>query len=188
MPIGTLSAAKTFKITNNTANSINVTAITASSDYVINTGTCLTTPIAHAKFCTVSVQVQPTSPTDNGAIIITDNAPNGLPLVVKLSTTTTGSTNAPISLSKTSLTFKVVTGGTSATQTITVTNTSGSTVTLGTISASSDYAIVGNTCPGSLAAAGTCTFGITFNPVFVGSVGGSVAVAYTGNNSPQLRR
>ena len=186
VPIGTLSAAKTFKITNNTANSINVTAITASSDYVINTGTCLTTPIAHAKFCTVSVQVQPTSPTDNGAIIITDNAPNGLPLVVKLSTTTTGSTNAPISLSKTSLTFKVVTGGTSATQTITVTNTSGSTVTLGTISASSDYAIVGNTCPGSLAAAGTCTFGITFNPVFVGSVGGSVAVAYTGNNSPQL--
>src|SRR5208337_3825034 len=38
VPIGTLSAAKTFKITNNAAGSINVTAITASSDYVVNTG------------------------------------------------------------------------------------------------------------------------------------------------------
>jgi hypothetical protein len=184
--IGTLSAAKTFKITNNSSGSINVTAITASSDYVISTGTCLTTAIGHAKYCTVSVQVQPTSATDDGAIIITDNAPGGLPLVVALSSTATGGPTTPISLSKTSLTFKAVTGGTSAAQTITVTNTSGSTLTLGSISASSDYAIVNNTCGSSLAAGGTCTFGITFDPVFVGKIGGSIAVAYTGNNSPQL--
>jgi len=79
-----------------------------------------------------------------------------------------------------------VTGGVSATQTITVTNTSASAVTMGTTTASSDYAIVNNLCTGSLAAAGTCTFGITFNPTFVGSIGGAAAVAYTGNNSPQL--
>jgi Abnormal spindle-like microcephaly-assoc'd, ASPM-SPD-2-Hydin/Bacterial Ig-like domain len=57
---------------------------------------------------------------------------------------------------------------------------------MGTITASSDYAIVNNLCPSSLAVAGTCTFGITFNPAFVGSIGGSAAVPYTGNNSPQL--
>jgi hypothetical protein len=184
--IGTLSAAQTFKITNNFSGSVNVTAITASSDYVINTGTCLTTPLAKGKYCTVSVQVLPTSATDDGAIIVTDNAPNGLPLVVKLSSAATGGPTTPISLSKTSLTFKELTGGTSASQTITVTNTSASAVTLGTTSASGDYAIVSNTCTGSLAAGKTCTFGITFNPTFVGTIEGSAAIAYTGNNSPQL--
>ena len=184
--IGTLSASQTFKITNNTAGSVSVTAITASSDYQINTGTCLTAALASKKFCTVSVQVLPTSAADDGAILITDNAANSLPQVVKLTSAATGGPATPISLSKTSLTFKVVTGGTSASQTITVTNSSSSTVTLGTISASSDYAIVNNTCGTTLAASATCTFGITFDPVFVGAIEGSAAVAYTGNNSPQL--
>jgi hypothetical protein len=187
VPIGTTSPTKTFKITNNSPAAINVTGITASSDYTVtNTGTCLSQPLNHAATCTVTVDVAPTSPVDNGAIIIAHNAPNGLPVVVKLSATGTGGPTTPISLSKTSLTFKVLTGGVSATQTITVTNTSASAVTMGTTTASSDYAIVNNLCTGSLAAAGTCTFGITFNPTFVGSIGGSAAVAYTGNNSPQL--
>ena len=185
--IGTTSATKTFKITNNSANPINVTGITPSSDYTVtNTGTCLSAAINHAATCTVTVDVTPTSAVDNGAIIVTDNAPNGTPIVVKLSATGTGGSTTPISLSKTSLTFKVVTGGVSATQTITVTNTSASALTMGTITASSDYAIVNNLCPSSLPAAGTCTFGITFDPTFVGSIGGAAAVAYTGNNSPQL--
>jgi hypothetical protein len=185
--IGTTSATKTFKITNNSAGPINVTGITPSSDYTVtNTGTCLSGALNHAANCTVTVDVTPTSAVDNGAIIVTDNAPNGTPIVVKLSASGTGGPTTPISLSKTSLTFKVVTGGVSATQTITVTNTSASAVTMGTTTASSDYAIVNNLCTGSLAAAATCTFGITFNPTFVGSIGGSAAVAYTGNNSPQL--
>ncbi len=186
VPIGTLSAAKTFKITNNSAGSINITAITYSSDYVVNTGTCLTAAIAHGKYCTVSVQVQPTSATDNGSIIITDNAADGTPQVVALSATGTGGSSDPISLSKTTLTFKEVTGGVSTAQTITVTNTSGATLSLGAISVSSDYAIVNNNCGTSLGVSGTCTFGITFNPAFIGKIGGSAAVSYTGNNSPQL--
>ncbi len=185
--IGTTSATKTFKITNNSPSPINVTGITPSSDYTVtNTGTCLSAALNHAASCTVTVDVTPTSPVDNGAIIVTDNAPSGTPIVVKLSATGTGGSTTPISLSKTSLIFKVVTGGTSASQTITVTNTSGAALTMGTITASSDYAIVNNLCPSSLAAVGTCTFGIEFNPVFVGSIGGSAAVTYTGNNSPQL--
>src|ERR1700674_1214739 len=185
--IGTTSATKTFKITNNSPAAINVTGITASSDYTVtNTGTCLSAALNHAASCTVTVSVTPTSPVDNGSIIVSDNAPNGTPIVVKLSATGTGGATTPISLSKTSLVFKVVTGGISASQTITVTNTSASALTMRTITASSDYAIVNNLCPSSLAAAATCTFGITFNPTFVGSIGGAAAVAYTGNNSPQL--
>jgi PKD repeat protein len=184
--IGVLSTAQTLKIANASSNSVTITAIKASADYTINTGTCLTAPLAGGASCTVSVQVQPTSAKDDGAIIITANAPDATPLVVKLTSAATGGPTTPISLSKTSLTFKGVSGGTSAAQTVTVTNKSASAVTMGAISASSDYAIVGNTCTGSLATGKTCTFGITFNPVFVGTIEGSAAVAYTGNNSPQL--
>src|SRR4029077_5537505 len=180
--------AKTFKISNASSSAVTVNTITPSSDFTLSsTGTCLTTPLA-AKTgnCTVGVQVTPTAAVDNGAIIITDNAANGIPLVVKLTSEASGGSTTPISLSKTSLTFKVVWGGISPSKTITVTNTSGAALPMGTITASSDYAIVNNLCPSSLAVAGTCTFGITFNPTFVGSIGGSAAVPYTGNNSPQL--
>jgi hypothetical protein len=184
--VGTLSAAQTVKITNATAGAVTVTAVTASGDFVINTGTCLTTPLASAGSCTVSVQVQPTAAKVDGAIVITDNARGSLPLIVKLSSAATGGPTTPISLTKSSLTFKAAAGGTSATQTVTVTNKSASAVAIGTITASSDYTIVDNTCPASLAVKGTCKFQIAFNPTFVGTIEGSAAVAYTGNNSPQL--
>src|SRR6266404_5246432 len=140
IPIGTVSAAKTFKITNGTTGTISVTSILWSADYVVNTGTCLNTSLNKGQSCTVSVQVQPTSATDNGAIIITDNAPGATPLTVALLATGSGSPNAPISLSKSLLTFKGVKGGTSASQAVTVTNTSGSALTMGGITASNQYA------------------------------------------------
>ncbi|MGB8011989.1 MAG: Ig-like domain-containing protein [Terriglobales bacterium] len=186
--IGTTSAAKTFKITNNTAANVTINSITTNvSDYTITTGTCLTAAILPTKFCTVTVQVTPTSAADDGAIIITDNAPNAVPQVVKLTSAATAGTS-PISLSKTSLTFKALSGTTSAAQTITVTNTSGSTVTLGTITASADFAISATTCTSSLAAAGTCTISIEFEPTFIGSIGGAVAIPVNSPNidSPQL--
>ena len=187
--IGTISAAKTFKITNNTTNSVTINSITTSvPDYTITTGTCLTTPLpSKGKFCTVTVQVTPSSAADDGAIIVTDNAANALPLVVKLTSAATAG-SSPISLSKTSLIFKTLSGGTSAAQTITVTNTSASSVTLGTITASADYTILGNTCTASLAAAAKCTFQIEFQPTFVGKIEGSAAVPVNApnSNSPQV--
>jgi RHS repeat-associated protein len=187
--IGTISAAKTFKITNNTTSSVTINSITTNvPDYTINPGTCLTAPLpSKGKFCTVTVQVTPSSAADDGAIIVTDNAPNALPLVVKLTSAATAG-SSPISLSKTSLIFKTLSGSTSVAQTITVTNTSASTVTLGTITASADYTILGNTCTASLAAAAKCTFQIEFQPTFVGKIEGSAAVPVNApnSNSPQV--
>jgi RHS repeat-associated protein len=187
--IGTTSAAKTFKITNYTTGTVTISSITTSvTDYTITTGTCLTTPLApKTGNCTVTVTVTPTSATDDGSIIITDNAPNALPLAVKLTSTAAAGTS-PISLSKSSLSFKTLSGTTSAAQTITVINTSASAVTMGTITASTDYTILNNTCPSSLAAAAKCTIQITFSPTFIGSIEGSAAIAFTPstNNSPQL--
>jgi RHS repeat-associated protein len=189
--IGTTSAPKTFKITNTTTGTVTINSITTSvTDYTITTGTCLTAPLApKTGNCTVTVTVTPTSAVDDGAILITDNAPNALPLEVKLASAATAGTS-PLSLSKLSLTFKTLSGTTSAAQTVTITDTSASAVTMGAITASSDYAILNNTCPSSLAAAAKCTFQITFSPTFIGSIQGSAAVAFTSSssNSPQLVR
>ena len=187
--IGTTSAPKTFKITNTTTATVTINSITTNvTDYTITTGTCLTTPLApKTGNCTVTVTVTPTSAADDGSIIITDNAPDALPLAVKV-TSAANAGSSPISLSKTSLSFKTLSGTTSAAQTITVTNTSGSVVTMGTITASTDYTILNNTCLSSLATAAKCTFQITFSPTFVGSIEGSAAVPFTpsSDNSPQL--
>jgi hypothetical protein len=188
--VGTTSAAKTFKISNNTAAAVTITSITTNvSDYTITTGTCLTTPLAaRTGNCTVSVTVTPSSAAADGAIIITDNAPNAVPQVVKLTSAATGGTAPPISLSKTSLTFKTLSGTTSAAQTITVTNTSASSVTIGTLTPSTDYSVLNNTCTSALAASAKCTFEIEFSPTFVGTIEGAVAVPFTpsSNSSPQL--
>ncbi len=184
--IGTESAAKTFQIVNNSSSTVNITGITTSvTDYQINTGTCLTMSLAPAGSCTVSVQVTPSSVTDDGAIIVTDDVPNSTPLVVKLTSAATGA-KAPISLNKTSLKFAVAAGGTSAAQTVTVTNASQAVVALGTITASADYAISNTTCSSSLAVKGKCTISIEFQPTFVGTIEGTVAVPFTtsSGNSP----
>ena len=187
--IGTTSAAKTFKITNTTTAAVTISSITTNvTDYTVTTGTCLTTPLApKTGNCTVTVTVTPTSAVDDGSIFISDNAPNAFPLEVKLASAATSGTS-PLSLSKLSLAFKTLSGTTSAAQTITVTNTSASAVTMGAITASTDYTILDNTCPSSLAPAAKCTFQITFSPTFIGSIQGSAAVAFTSSssNSPQL--
>jgi RHS repeat-associated protein len=187
--IGTTSAAKTFKITNTTTGTVTINSITTNvTDYTVTTGTCLTTPLApKTGNCTVTVTVTPTSAVDDGSIFISDNAPNALPLEVKLASAATSGTS-PISLSKLSLAFKTLSGTTSAAQTLTVTNTSASAVTMGAITASTDYSVLNNNCPSSLAAAAKCTFQITFSPTFIGSIQGSAAVAFTSSssNSPQL--
>jgi large repetitive protein len=189
VPLGTTSVQKTFKIVNNTSGSVNVNNIAVSADYnLVSTGTCLTAALTHGQFCTVTISVTPTSATTNGAVVITTTA---ISVVVKLTATGTGTVGAPISLSKTALTFKAVNGGTSAAQTITVTNTSGASLTMGTLAASSNFSLATDNCSAKTLTAtspgNTCTFTVTFGPTFVGTVEGSVSVPYnTGSNSPQL--
>jgi len=188
--VGSQSAAKIFNITNNTtSSSVNVTSVTTNvPDYQIDTGTCLTDSLTAGASCTVTVQVTPTSATDNGAIIVTTDLAGAPPLVVKLTSAATGITN-PISLTPATLTFTTTSGGTSAAQTVTVKNTSSSSVALGQIAQSSDYIISSDSCSNATLAVknSTCTFKVQFQPAFVGSIGGSIAVPWgdgTAINTP----
>ena len=177
--VGSQSAPKIFNISNTTAsNSVNVTSVTTNvTDYQIDTGTCLSGPLAAGASCTVTVQVTPTSATDNGAIIVTTDVAQ--PLVVKLTSAATGITN-PISFTPATLTFTTTSGGTSAAQTVTVKDTNSSSVALGQIAPSSDYIISSDSCSNATLPAknSTCTFKVQFQPGFVGSISGSIAVPW----------
>ncbi len=187
IPIGSTSTAKNLKITNLDPSAVTITGINASSDYIVNTAPCMNVTLNPGKYCTMTVEAQPTSAVDNGAIVISDSL-GGTPLVVALSATGTGGGSPTLSLDKTTLTFKGAAGGISAVQTVTVTNTTANPVTMGAITASSGYSET-DTCPtvgNTLGANGTCTINVTFTPQFAGKINGSVAVSYTGTQSPQL--
>jgi hypothetical protein len=185
VPIGTLSAAKLVKVTNDNSIPVRITGITWSGGYVVNTGTCLKAALSSNASCSLTVKARPTAGVDKGSIII---RANGTRVVVALAATGTGNLHTPLVLSKTSLMFKAPMGGTSTVQQITVTNTSSSAVMMGAITASSDYAIFGTTCPDagdSLAAAASCMVEIVFTPQVSGKITGSVGIAFTGTSSPQ---
>ncbi|MBO0780431.1 MAG: choice-of-anchor D domain-containing protein, partial [Ktedonobacteraceae bacterium] len=78
-------------------------------------------------------------------------------------------------------------GTTSSPQQITITNTGTSALTLNSIAISGsnagDFAQT-NTCPGSLAAGGSCVVTVTFSPSAAGSRSASVTVASSAPNSP----
>ena len=147
--VGSQSAMKIFNVTNNTTSNFNITGVTTNvPDYQIDPGDCWTgspTQLAAGAMCTVTVQVTPTSATDNGAIIVTTDLSGAAPLVVKLTSAATGTTN-PISFTPATLTFTTTSGGTSAAQTVTVKNTSSGSVALGLITATADYAISSDSC------------------------------------------
>jgi hypothetical protein len=180
--VGSQSAMKIFNVTNNTTSNFNITGVTTNvTDYQIDPGDCWNgspTQLAAGASCMVTVQVTPTSATDNGAIIVTTDLAGATPLVVKLTSAATGITN-PISFTPATLTFTTTSGGTSAAQTVTV-KASSSSVALGQIAPSSDYIISGDSCSNATLPAknSTCTFKVQFQPGFVGSISGSIAVPW----------
>src|SRR5258708_19852969 len=70
---------------------------------------------------------------------------------------------------------------------VTALNQSAVTITIGTVSATTNFGIVSDTCSGALLAPNTsCTFGMTFTASALGAFSGTASVPYTGApGSPQ---
>ena len=82
---------------------------------------------------------------------------------------------AVATVSVTSLTFgNQIVGTTSAAQSVTLTNSGSAPLSITSIAASGDFAVTNNTCPASLAAAASCTFGVTFTPTATGARTGAI--------------
>jgi len=180
--VGVKSAPIVETVTNNQSVALNITNITASGDFS-QTNTCQN-PVPPNGTCTINVYFTPsTTGTRNGTLTVTDNASNS-PQTAAL--TGVGATSS-ISVSPTTLTFSAqVLNTTSAGQKVTVTNTGFVNITMNSVAASGSYGET-DTCAGTTLTPGqTCTVTVTFTPVVMGTLPGTLTINDAVAGAPQL--
>lgn len=179
--VGTTSASKPVTVRNTGTAATSVT-IGSTGDFA-QTNTCPATLNGGAN-CVVSVTFSPTAAgTRTGTITVTDAASNS-PQTVNLTGTGTA-TVATITVTPASLTFtSQAVGTTSASKPLTVKNT-GTASTSISIVPTGDFAQT-NTCGTTLNAGANCTVNVTFTPTVAGTRTGTISIADTASNSPQI--
>ena len=92
----------------------------------------------------------------------------------------------PVRVSPNSLSFgNEAVGTTSPAKTVTLDNTSTDTLDISSITPSGDFAISANTCGATLAAKKSCKVSITFTPMALGTLTGTLTFTDNAANSPQ---
>ncbi len=188
----TTSVAQTVTVSNtgNIALTLNSVVIGGGNagDFAISANTCGAS-LAAAGSCTISVTFTPTAMNARASTLsINTNDPVNPALNVALSGTgiTVIAGRTPTSLTYASQPMYTA----SAAQTVTVSNTGNITLTLNSITIggvnSGDFSMSNNTCGATLAAAGSCTFGIMFIPQSTGTRTASVAINSNDPVNPTL--
>jgi hypothetical protein len=117
-----------------------------------------------------------------GSLTFTDGAITG-PQTVSLS----GTGSAPVTFSATSINFSTVkVGTTSSAKTVTLTNHLSSALTFTSVSASTGFTVVSNSCGASIGAGATCTVGVTFSPTVTGPATGTLTFTDSALTSQQV--
>jgi hypothetical protein len=198
-PVGATSVAQPFLVTNNTASTATFTSIVATgvtpvanTDFAISSDGCSPSGVAAGLQCTVGVTFTPSAAAaESATLVITAVVTDGgqaSTQVFNVNLSGTGSATAPgVGFDHTTVPF----GGqmlttTSAAIQVKLTNTGMGPLTINSIAASGDFAET-NTCPVSpatLAAAGTCSIGVTFAPTAVGARTGTLTVTDNAGGSP----
>jgi len=186
--LNTTSGALTATLTNSSGAALSITSIQLTGNYpnqYIQTNNCGTS-VAVGASCTFSVQFAPiNSGSITAAVTVIDNASNS-PQSVSLSGT---GTTATVSLSPSSLSFGNQSVSTkSGTLTATLTNGGSAALSLSSVALTGanagDFA-QSNTCGSSVAAGGSCTISVTFDPTASGSRTASVSITDNATGSPQ---
>ncbi len=179
-PIGQTSASKSITLSNTGNATLNISSITISGDFIIQTNTCGAQVQAGAN-CTVTMAFTPTvKAMRKGTLTFNDNAGNS-PQTVAL----TG-TGESIALSPNPVNYGTVVVGQSSTMAVTVKNVSTVTVSLTgfTITgAITDYSITANTCGGTIAPGATCSISVKFAPTVKGKRNGQLNVLNNGGGA-----
>ncbi len=179
--VGQTSSSRSVTLTNEQTSALSFTSIVASAGFSIASSTC-GPGIAAGANCTVGVTFSPTSVGSiTGTLTFTDSAATS-PQVVNLS----GTGNAPVTFSTSSLNFGTVTvNTTSSAKTVTVTNRLSSALTLGSVTASAGFIVSSNSCGTSIPAGGKCSVSVEFSPTAAGLVQGSLSFTDGALTSPQ---
>jgi hypothetical protein len=194
--VGTTSAAKTIKVTNNSAGALSFTGDVFNGPFVLDAtattctvaGGVLSGSLAAGSSCNVGIDFKPTATgaTSGGQVTVIDSAANS-PQVATLS----GMGVPAVQISPSTIGFGNVTvNATSAAKTITVTNNQAVNLDFTSISAPVPYAVVSGT---TTCVAGTpvtpgnsCVINLTYSPTSVGAAPAStLTIADDANTSPQ---
>jgi hypothetical protein len=170
--VGNTSAAKTVTLTNNQAIPLNISSIGVSGPFAIASNTCAASVLA-GKNCVVGVTFSPIAVgSATGTLTFNDDA-NATASTQTVSLSGTGS--APVTLSVTTLSFSpTVAGNTSAAKTVTLTNNQAAALNITSIAVTGPFTIASNTCPASVLAGKNCVVGVTFSPLALGSLTGTL--------------
>ena len=181
--VGTSSIKQNVTLTNYGNQTLNVSSVTVSGNFV-QTNTCTPT-VPAGKTCNISVAFKPKSGGPlTGSVTITDDAFNS-PQVISLS-----GTGTIVKLSPTALTFAPQNVGTSSQpQPVTLSNVGTVTLNISSITIvganSGDFGEQDNCQPG-VNKQGSCTISVTFTPTGVGTRTASISITDDGGGSPQL--
>jgi len=188
-PVGTASGTLTATLANSGSAALSVSSIAvtgANAGDFAETNTCGSS-VAAGGSCTISVTFDPmASGSRTASVSISDNATAGSPQTISLSGT---GTVAAASLSPASLSFGSEPVSTkSGTLTATLTNSGNAALSLSGIALTGantgDFAET-NTCGSSVAAGGSCTISVSFDPTTSGSRSASVSITDNATGSPQ---
>lgn len=176
--VGAPSASKSFTLKNSGTAAATI-SMNASGDFA-ESNNCST--LAVSSSCTVNVTFTPTIVgAVSGAITITDNAAKS-PQIVSLS----GTGEAPIAFSPTTLAFASVAVGSNSTMPLTLTNNQNQTLNF-SYATSGNYSAgaTGTTCGTSLAASASCIIEVTFTPLATATINGVLTITDNAAFSPQ---
>ncbi len=178
--VGTTSNPKAVTLTNNGAQPISFTSVSAAGDFLVSTDGCSPTLPAFSK-CSINVEFAPAATgTRNGMLTIQDSASNS-PQTVSLS----GTGLVPMTLSPTSKGFgPQPVGTTSSPQTFTLKSNLPFSTSV-SIATTGDFLVSGSTCGSSLGAGGSCSITVVFKPATKGPRSGALSVTDAAVNSPQ---
>jgi len=189
--IGQTSSARSVTLTNSGTAALTISGIAKTGTVFASTNTCPAS-LAVGSSCTISNTFTPTTAgSATGSVTITSNA-TGSPHTVALSGTGTAAAVASLgwSNSASSLTFSsTVVGVTSAVQTLTLLNSgsvAGSIATVGLTGTNATDFVTGGSCGAGvqLAAGGSCTVTVAFDPTAAGSRSASLQVTSSNASTP----
>ena len=170
--VGTTSDPITLRIRNNGTAATGALTValggTGAAQFAISDNECGAT-IAGSDSCTVTVVFKPAAAGNvTATLTATDATVGSIPAIATLAGTATAASSLAITGTAD---FGNVTVGKGAVLTYTLTNGGGTTSDLLKVAAADAQFVVGNdTCTGlALAAAGTCTFTVTFSPASAGA-------------------
>lgn len=182
--VGTTSASQPVTLTNPLNTTLTISSISFTGNNpgdFSQTNTC-NGSVGAGGSCTINVRFTPSaSGTRTATLDVTDDA-NNSPQSVSL----TGTGQAPVTLSATSISFGNVLVGSSATAApVTLTNNQSVSLTGINISVTGAGFSQVNTCGTSIGPGAQCTITVTFAPQSTGSQTGTVTISDSASNSPQ---